>query len=93
MSLISFATPLSRGRRSRRNRLAVQRARQLRYDRPTIGASSREPVNQLGPGIVGDSGERSDAYPVYEIESNFDVPMALPFVDDLGVNDGDAHAR
>jgi hypothetical protein len=52
-----------------------------------------EPVNQHGPGFVGDSGERRKPHPVQEIESNSTFPMALPFVDDLGADDGDAQAR
>lgn len=52
-----------------------------------------EPACEHGPGIVGDSGERSDAHPVHEIESNSTTPMALPFVDYLGADDGDAQAR
>ena len=32
-----------------------------------------EPFHEHGPGIVGDIGERSNAHPVCEIESNFDV--------------------
>ena len=46
-----------------------------------------------GPGFVGDSGERRKPHPVQEIESNSTFPMALPFVDDLGADDGDAQAR
>ena len=47
-------------------------------DLPLVRALS-EPVNQHGPGIVGDSGERSDVHPVYEIESNFDVSPGAAF--------------
>ena len=32
-------------------------------------------------------------HPVQEIESNSTFPMALPFVNDLGANDGNAQAR
>jgi hypothetical protein len=32
-------------------------------------------------------------HPVHEIESNSTTPMALPFVDYLGADDGDAQAR
>jgi hypothetical protein len=39
---------------------------------------------------VGDSGERRKPHPVQEIESNSTFPMALPFFDDLGADDGDA---
>jgi hypothetical protein len=38
-------------------------------------------------------GERSDAHPVGEIESNSTYPMALPFVDYFGANDGNACVR
>lgn len=62
-------------------------------DRTIIGASCCEPALEHGPGIVGDSGERSDAHPVQEIESNSTLPMALPFIDDSGANHGDAQAR
>ena len=51
-----------------------------------------EPAHEHGPGIVGDSGERSDAHPVCEIESNSTFPIALPFVDHLGADDGSAQA-
>ena len=53
----------------------------------------REPAQEPGPGIVGDSGEHSDVHPVHEIESNSTTPMALPFVDYLGADDGNAQAR
>ena len=43
--------------------------------------------------FVGDSGEHSDVHPVHEIESNSTTPMALPFLDYLGADDGDARAR
>jgi hypothetical protein len=72
---------------------ALQSERQRRYDRPSIGASCSEPACEHGPGFVGDSGERSDAHPVGEIESNSTFPMALPFVDYFGANDGNARAR
>ena len=52
-----------------------------------------EPASEPGPGIVGDSGEHSDVHPVHEIESISTTPMALPFFDDIGANDGDAQAR
>jgi len=49
----------------------LKRERQRRDDRPDIGAKPAafrapwcEPVHKHGPGIVGDSGERSDAHPV-----------------------------
>jgi hypothetical protein len=32
-------------------------------------------------------------HPVYEIESISTTPMALPFVDDFGADDGNTHAR
>lgn len=60
---------------------------------PPIGASCNEPAREHGPGVVADSGERSDAHPVQEIESILTLPMALPFPDDLGADDGDAQAR
>jgi hypothetical protein len=40
--------------------------------------------------IVGDSGEHRDVHPVHEIESNSTTPMALPFVNHFGANDGHA---
>ena len=52
-----------------------------------------EPDLEHGPGVVGDIGERSDAHPVCEIESNSTFPMALPFVVYFGANDGNAYAR
>ena len=59
---------------------------------PLVRAVS-EPALEHGPGFVGDIGERSDAHPVQEIESDSTFPMALPFVDNFGENDGDAQAR
>jgi hypothetical protein len=56
-------------------------------------ASLCEPVNQRGPGFVGDSGERRKPHPVQEIELNATSPMALPFVNNPGADDGDAQAR
>ncbi|WP_425267454.1 IS1096 element passenger TnpR family protein [Cupriavidus lacunae] len=73
--------------------------RQRCDDRHTNGARSRrgmpwsEPAHEPGPGFVGDSGERSDAHPVQEIESTSTLPMALPFTDDFGAGHGDAQAR
>lgn len=52
-----------------------------------------EPALEHGLGFVGDTGERSHAHPVCEIESNSTIPMALPFVTHFGGNDGDAQAR
>lgn len=52
-----------------------------------------EPAHEHGPGIVGDSGEHSDVHPVHEIESKSTTPMALPFGDDLGADDGSTQAR
>ena len=99
----SASQPRARARRSQRNRvcaahlryarLALHGERRCRYDRPTIGASLREPVTQHGPGIVGDSGERSDAHPVYEIESNLTFPMALPLINDVGARHGSSQTR
>ncbi len=64
---------------------------QRRNDRNSIGANSQrlapllgEPATQHGPGIVGDIGERSDAHPVCESESNLTLPMALPFINYCG---------
>ena len=64
---------------------------QRRNDRKSIGASSQrlepllgEPASEHGSGIVGDIGERSDAHPVCESESNSTLPMALPFIDYFG---------
>ena len=74
-------------------RFALQGERQCRDDRHSIGASLGEPAHEHGPGFVGDIGERSDAHPVGEIESNLTFPMALPFVDFFGADDGDACAR
>jgi hypothetical protein len=51
-----------------------------------------EPVNQRGPGFVGDSGEHSDVHPVQEIESNSTLPMAPPLINHPGADDGDAQA-
>jgi hypothetical protein len=45
------------------------------------------------PGIVGDSGEHGDVHRVHEIESNSTTPIALPFVERLGADDGNAQAR
>ena len=58
-----------------------------------VCASLGEPAHEHGPGFVGDIGERSDAHPVGEIESNSTFPMTLPFVDYFGSNDGNARAR
>jgi hypothetical protein len=58
---------------------ALKSERQHRDDRPSIGASVSEPGQEHGSGFVGDSGERSDAHPVYEIESNFDVSHGAAF--------------
>ena len=74
-------------------RFALQGERQCRDDRHSIGASLGEPAHEHGPGFVGDIGERRDAHPVGEIESNLTFPMALPFVDFFGADDGDACAR
>ena len=60
---------------------------------PALVRAMSEPACEHGPGFVGDIGERSDAHPVHEIESNSTFPMALPFVDNFGANDGNAHAR
>jgi hypothetical protein len=106
---MSISTPLARCRCTERNvdavptvcvgewskaaRFALQSERQLRDDRHSIGASLGEPAHEHGPGFVGDIGERSDAHPVGEIESNSTFPMALPFVDYFGANDGNASAR
>jgi hypothetical protein len=60
---------------------------------PALVRAVSEPAYERGPGFVGDIGERSDAHPVCEIESNSTFPMALPFVDYFGANDGNAHAR
>lgn len=64
---------------------------QRRNDRKSIGANSQrltpllnEPATQHGLGIVGDIGERSDAHPVCESESNSTLPMALPFINYCG---------
>ena len=67
-------------------KFALKSEWQRRHDRKSIGANSQwlapplsEPANQHGPGIVDDIGERSDAHPVCESESNLTLPMALPF--------------
>ncbi|MDO8456137.1 MAG: hypothetical protein Q7T07_04410, partial [Burkholderiaceae bacterium] len=54
---------------------------------------SSEPAFKHGLGIVGDSGERSDAHPVHEIESNWTFPMALPFINHCGGCHGRSQAR
>ena len=71
--------------------IALKSEWQRRNDRHSIGASSQwfapllsEPATQHGPGIVGDIGERSDAHPVCESESNSTRPMALPFINYCG---------
>ncbi|MBK9441579.1 MAG: hypothetical protein IPN53_09795 [Comamonadaceae bacterium] len=40
-----------------------------------------EPAHQHGPAIVGDIGERSDAHPVCESESESTLALALPFIE------------
>ena len=52
-----------------------------------------EPVNQRGPGFVGDIGEHSDVHPVQEIESNSTFPMVPPLINHVGAGDGGAQAR
>ena len=74
-------------------RFTLEIERQRRDDRPSIGASISEPGNEHGPGFVGDSGERSDAHPVQEIESNFDVSHGAAFFDQLGADHGNARER
>jgi len=85
----------ARVRRSRRNdgaAVALQGERQRRHDRPSIGVSCSEPAWELGPGFVGDSGERCEPHPVCEIESNSTPPMALPFINDGGASHGSSQA-
>ena len=72
-------------------KFALKSEWQRRNDRKSIGASSQwltpllsEPATQHGPGIVGDIGERSDAHPICESESNSTRPMALPFINYCG---------
>jgi hypothetical protein len=89
----SVADDLRYGDRPMTPRLALQSERQRRDGRPSIGASYSEPACEHGPGFVGDIGERSDAHPVQEIESNSTSPMALPFINNRGANHGDAQAR
>ena len=60
---------------------------------PALVRAISEPAHEHSPGFVGDIGECSDAHPVCEIESNSTFPMAQPFVDNFGANDGNAHAR
>jgi hypothetical protein len=43
-----------------------------------------EPATELGSGIVGAIGERSNTHPVCKSESNSTLPMALPFIDYFG---------
>jgi hypothetical protein len=60
---------------------------------PALVRAVCEPAIEHGPGFVGDIGERRDAHPVGEIESNSTFPMALPFIDHFGANHGNARAR
>jgi hypothetical protein len=66
------------------SKFALQGEWQRRNDRKSIGASLRwlapplsEPDIEHGSGIVGDIGERSDAHPVCESESNSTLPALV----------------
>src|SRR5574337_410359 len=83
----SAAPPHSASRSCRRQR-RHEHAHQPVLFLMSIGASCSEPACEHAPRIVGDSGEHSDVHPVHEIESNSTTPMALPFSDDLGADDG-----
>ena len=77
--------PRARGRRTGRNNLRYKERGSVAMTESSLmqaaglsSDTSRKLVQECGQGIVGDIGERADAYPACEIESISTFPMALP---------------